>query len=264
MAFESIRRLFPGIGVEGGGNPNPADDPKPKDDPKNKPKDKGTGDDPGPQDPLASFAAIFDNKPKKKEGEEEDIPLSVAGILTQDTMSKLTENLDFNSFLSDATRDALANGEDPKAVFTAFNEIAKGAYQTALTHSSKLSESIVEDRLKRLEAGLGERINAHQIKSQISSHEAISKSPVLQAGISMIADRLRQAQPDADPKWVTEQATNFFLESAKVLSGGQSSDQGGQGGQPGPGQPTETDWMDFAMGDNPGGDDPTGGESGDR
>lgn len=262
-----LRKLFPGIGIEGA-DPDPVKPTAEDIDPTTgKPVVKAPAKepDPGPKDPLASFAAIFDNKPAAKPGEEEDIPLSAAGVLTPETMAKLTDSLDFNTFLTQETRDLLAKGEDGNAIFTAFNEITKGAYQTALQHSSKLSEQILEDRLGRMEAGFGEKINAHQVNSSISANELIGKSPVLKAGITMIAEKLRQAQPDADPKWITEQATSFFVESAKVLGGGEGSNpgggEGGQGGQP----PAEVDWLGFAMGDevnNPGGSDPTGGDQG--
>ena len=261
--LDAVRRMFPGIGIEGADDPKP--DPDPTKDPKPDPDPKDTKPDPKPEDPLAAFAAMFDNK-APGEPDPKDIPLSVANILTPETIAKLTENLDFNSFLSEATKDALAKGEDPKAVFAAFNEIAKGSYQTAMSHSATLSEKIVEDRIGRLEAGLGERINAHQLQSNLSANEIINKSPVLKAGISMMADRLQKSQPDADPKWIAEQSTKFFLEAAKQLSGGDSS--------PGPGEPgdkptagEDVDWMGFAMGDevnNPGGTDPTGGEPGDK
>lgn len=262
-----LRKLFPGIGIEGA-DPDPVTPTAEDIDPATgKPvvKAPATEPDPGPKDPLASFASIFDNKPAAKPGEEQDIPLSAAGVLTPETLAKLTESLDFNTFLTQETRDALAKGEDGNAIFTAFNEITKGSYQTALQHSSKLSEQILEDRLGRMEAGLGERINAHQVNSNISANELIGKSPVLKAGITMIAEKLRQTQPDADPKWITEQATAFFVESAKVLGGGEGSNPGG--GAPGPdGQPpAEVDWLGFAMGDevnNPGGSDPTGGDQG--
>jgi hypothetical protein len=269
MALDAIRKLFPGIGIEGA-----ADDPKP--DPKptididpatGKPKPKEPTDDPKSKDPLADFANIFDNK-DSKDADPKDIPLSVAGVLTPETISKLVENLDFNSFISDETRNALAKGEDSNAIFTAFNEIARGSYQTAISHSSTLSEKILEDRLARFEKGLGERINKHQLQSNLSAHEVISKSPVLKAGISMLAERIQKSQPDADPKWVAEQATNYFLESAKLLTGQ------GQGSNPGPGEPghkptpgEDVDWMGFAMGDsvnNPGGATSDSGDTGDN
>jgi hypothetical protein len=261
MALEGLRKLFPGIGVEGG-EPDPvAPDPNAPDPTKPKP---ATEPDPGPKDPLDQFKAMFDNKPVG-DPKPEDMPLSVANVLTPEAIGKLTENLDFNSFLSDATREALAKGEDPKAVFAAFNEIATGSYQTAITHSSTLSEKIVEDRIGRLEASLGEKINAHSLQSKLSANEIISKSPVLKAGISIFAERIQKSQPDADPAWVAEQATNYFLESAKLLSGDQGSNPGS--GEPGGDSSrhvgSETDWLGFAMGDevnNPSGVDPTGGE----
>lgn len=265
--LDALRRLFPGIGIEG-----KEDDPKPNPDPNidpatGKPKDKDPDPDPKSVDPLAAFAAMFDNKAPGTP-DPKDIPLSVSSVLTPETIAKLTENLDFNSYLTDETRELLAKGEDPKAIFTAFNEIAKGSYQTAISHSSTLSEKILEDRLGRFEKSLGEKINAHQVRSNLSANEIINKSPVLKAGISMMAERLQRSQPDADPKWVTEQATKYFLESAKLLGGG------GTGSNPGPGEPGnkpapggDVDWMGFAMGDtvnNPGGADPTDGNTGDQ
>lgn len=262
MALEGLRKLFPGIGVEGAEADPVTPDPTVHD--PTKPAVKPTEPDPGPKDPLAAFAAMFDNKPAG-DPKPEDMPLSVANVLTPDAMKKLTENLDFNSFLSDATREALAKGEDPKAVFAAFNEIAAGSYQTAMTHSSTLSEKIVEDRIGRMEASLGEKINAHSLQTKLSANEIISKSPVLKAGISIFAERIQKSQPDADPAWVAEQATNYFLESAKLLSGEDNSSPGPGGDPVDPSRAvgSDTDWLGFAMGDevnNPGGGDPTGGE----
>jgi hypothetical protein len=276
MALEAIRKLFPGIGIEGS-DPDPVKPIEP--DPNNPNQgDPATGTPPGTkqqepaptkspvsEDPLAAFASIFDNKPPG-DPKPEDIPLSVAGVLTPETISKLTENLDFNSFMSQATRDALAKGEDSNAVFAAFNEIAKGSYQTAMQHSATLSEKIIEDRIKRLEQGLGDKINAHQLQTRLSADDVISKSPVLKAGISMIADNIRRSQPDADPNWIAEQATKFFVESAKLIQGDQASNPGsGAPGQDNQASGNETDWMGFAMGDtvnNPSGVDPTGGDQG--
>jgi len=267
MATGLLRKIFPGIGIEGA-DPDPVKPVDPNIDPATgKPKVVEDPSDPNkitkPADPLAAFAAIFDNKEPAKPGEE-DIPLSVAGVLTEDTLSKLTEKLDFNTFLTQETREALAKGEDPQAIFNAFNEISIGSYKTAMTHSSKLSEQILEDRLTRMEAGLGERINAHHVKSSLSANEIISKSPVLMAGVSMIAERLQKQQPDADPAWITKQATDFFVESAKVLGGEQATGPGDPANPEGPGE--GENWLNFAMGDtvnNPGGLDPTdGGDQG--
>lgn len=267
MALEGLRKLFPGIGVEGG-DPDPVTpDPNAPDpsihDP-TKPKAPATDPDPKPVDPLAAFSAMFDNKPAG-DPDPKDIPLSVANVLTPEAMKKLTENLDFNTFLSDATREALAKGDDPKAVFKAFNEIAAGSYQTAMTHSSTLSEKIVEDRIGRMEASLGDRINAHSLQSNLSANEIISKSPVLKAGISIFAERIQKSQPDADPAWVAQQATDYFLQSAKLLSGDDGSKPGPDGNPVDPNRAvgSDTNWLGFAMGDevnNPGGTDPTGGE----
>lgn len=269
MALGALRKLFPGIGVEGADpdpiKPDPAADDKAKGKPTPDDKTKEPGNDPGSNDPLAAFAAIFDNKPPTDD-KNKDIPLSVSGILNEDTLKKLTESIDFNTFLTDDTRKALNDPEnDGSAVFKAFNEIAGGSYRTAIQHAGKMSESIMEDRLARLEAGLGERINAHTIKSNISANELINKSPVLQAGISMIADRLQKAQPDADPKWVTDQATKFFTESAKVLAGGESNTGAGQPDLT-PGSGEDTDWMGFAMGDEVNNPDALsdGGDTGDK
>lgn len=256
----AVKRLFPGIGIEG-------DEPKPAPtgaagDPTPEPKPKEPAGDPGPKDPLADFAGIFDNKPAG-EPDPKDIPLSVAGILNEETLNKLVGSIDFNSFLSDETKAALNDPEgDGTAVFKAFNEIAGGSYRTAIQHAGKVSESVMDDRMTRFEKSLGERINAHNLKSNISTDDAINQSPVLKAGITMIADSLLKSQPDADPKWVTEQARKFFVEAGKSLGGGQSNEPGSSPDNT-PGSGEDTNWVGFAMGDevnNPSGEgDPQGG-----
>ncbi len=269
MALGALRKLFPGIGIEGEDPDKVKPDPDKKIDPKPDDPAKDPAKSPGSDDPLAAFADIFDNK-KPKDPKDEDTPLSVAGILNEETLKKLTDSIDFNTFLTDETRKALNDPEnDGSAVFKAFNEIAGGSYRTAIQHAGKMSETILDDRLARLEAGLGEKINAHTIKSSISANELINKSPVLQAGISMIADRLQKSQPDADPKWITDQATKFFVESAKVLSGNEGDSKPGTGSPDlTPGSGEDTDWVGFAMGDTV--NNPTGegqsdsGDTGDK
>jgi hypothetical protein len=261
-AANKIRSLL-GIGAEG--DPNaPAPDPHaqpgvPVPDPNKPAEPKPADPNPGPTDPLAAFAAIFDNTKPAVPGQE-DIPASVANILTAENVKGITDKLNFLDYITPETREAIAaGGDNGKALMTAFNEIGIGAYQNALAHGTKVSESIMEDRLSRMEATFSDKIKASQVQSNISAHESISKSPVLQAGISMIADRLRQTNPTASAEDITKQATDFFMESAKVLGGGESGDNLGGGGNPAPtGQ--ETDWVEFAFTDSAG-DEPGSGES---
>lgn len=256
-----LRNLFPGIGVEGGPTPRPDDD-----DDKDKDKDKkaaATQDndddkDRKSTDPLAAFAAILDNR-QTGDNKDQDTPLSMQSVLTPENLKKITDNLNFAEMISPETRDKLAKGEDPSAIFEAMNEIALGSYTTAIQHASRASELVVDDRMQRLERSFGRRINEHQVQSSLSGHEVIKNSPVLKAGVSMIAERIRQSQPDADPKWITEQATNFFLEAGKALGGGSTGKSGNQGGQPGGSDDEGTDWLEFATSSQSGSDGSTDG-----
>jgi len=256
-----IRSLL-GIGQEGAPDavpPDPHAQPgQPMPDPNAPAQPKPAEGNPGPQDPLAAFAAIFDNS-KPGEPGAEDIPASVANILTTENVKGITDKLNFLDYITPETREAIAaGGDNGKALMAAFNEIGIGAYQNALAHGTKVSESIMEDRLSRMEASFSDKIKASQVQSNISAHESIQKSPVLQAGISMIADRLRQTNPTASAEDITKQATDFFMESAKVLGGGEVGQMDSKGNPAPVGQ--ETDWVDFAFEDGSGGE-PGSGES---
>lgn len=262
-----MNSVFPGIGIEGGtgpqptppghGNPNDPNDPNPQllPDPPVAKFNPVTGEqilepDPTaePKDPLAEYGDLFDNK-KLEANVQEALPSS-QDILNPENMGKIMENIPaFTTHLTDETKAAMAAGgeEGGKAIMTAFNEISQGAYKTALTHSVALSEKMVDQRMARMEETISDRINQHNITNTIQSSDAIKNSPVLQAGISILADRLRATNPTAPPEWIAQQATKFFMDSAAVLGGGQPGQPGGQPGNK-PGEPDidPTDWIEFA------------------
>lgn len=262
-----LRNLFPGIGIEGGLAPD-SDENLTEEEKAAKAaevaaalKAKEVEDGEKSKDPLAAFAEIFDNK-KPAGTPEEDIPLSMQAILTPENLKKITAELNFAEMISPEVRKKLADPETASAaMFEAMNEIALGSYTTAIQHSSRASELVLDDRMQRMEKTFSARIDDHQIKSSIKANEAIANSPVLQAGIMMIADQLRKSQPDADPKWVTEQATKFFAEAGKTLGGGDSSQSDGSPGS-GDGDKEGTDWLQFATTGQPDGSDSSdGGDS---
>lgn len=261
-----VLSVFPGIGIEGqtGNHPDPSGNP-PAPDP-NDPNPQLLPDPPvakfnpvtgepikepdptaEPKDPLAEYGDLFDNS-KLEANVPEALPNS-QDILTPETMGKIMENIPaFTTHLTDETKAKLAEGgeDSGQAVMAAFNEISQGAYKTALTHSVALSEKLVDQRMARLEETISDRINQHSVNSNIQSQDAIRNSPVLQAGISIIADRLRATNPTADPKWIAQQATKFFMDSAATLSGQPLGTT--QDGLPPTKEPDvePTDWIDFA------------------
>lgn len=271
--IQALRDLFPGVGVEGKTEPlpGPAADVDPGTNPPAVPQpvtvslvDPITGQpvpvappasesgNQEPKDPLAHFADLFDNK--KQEATEPAPTVGAADLFTSENMGKIMESLpNFTDHITDETREALAKGEDPQAIMKAFDEIGKGAYSTALQHSVKLSESLTAKQIEKMEASFSDRINQHQVTQAITQHELIKDSPVLQAGISIIAERLQKTNPTAAPDWITQQATKYFLDSAALLTGNKPGE--GPGGQmgPKPAEPSEVNWVDFATqdGSNP-------------
>lgn len=262
--LQAIRDLFPGVGVEGqvSTHPDPATqhegDPAPGTDPNAPaaipgvdPTGSNTNPVPGspspePKDPLAHFAQIFDNK--QLEANQPEPTVASSDLFTNENMGKILESLpNFTDHISQETRENLAKGEDPNAVMVAFDEIGKGAYSAALQHAVRLSESLTTKRLETLEASFSDKINQHQVQQNINQHELIKGSPVLQAGISIIADRLQRTNPTASAQWITDQSTKFFLESANVLSGNEPGGKKIPGAGDNPPASDETNWVEFAQ-----------------
>jgi len=257
-AMETLKNLFPGIGVEGKVDTHPSPDPasNPGPDPNNPgpgpdPNDPDPNPAPGsqnqePKDPLAHFSQIFDNK--QLEANQPEPTIGSGDLFTNENMGKILESLpNFTDHITNETREKLAAGEDPNAVMVAFDEIGKGAYSAALQHAVRLSESLTSKKMEAMEASFSDRINQHQVQQNINQHELIKDSPVLQAGISIIADRLQKTNPTASPQWITEQSTKFFLESANVLSGNEPGGKGIPGAGNNPPADGETNWVEFAQ-----------------
>jgi hypothetical protein len=116
-----------------------------------------------------------------------------------------------------------------------------------LQHAVRLSESLTTKRLETMEASFSDKINQHQVQQNINQHELIKGSPVLQAGISIIADRLQRTNPTASAQWITDQSTKFFLESANVLSGNEPGGKKIPGAGDNPPASDETNWVEFAQ-----------------
>ena len=268
--LQALRDLFPGIGVEGNTSPMPAPGAsvEPGANPPAEPQpvtvtvvDPATGlpvpvavapslesGNQEPKDPLAHFADLFDNK--KQEANQPEPPVGATDLFTSDNMTKILESLPaFTDHITDETREALAKGEDPQAVMKAFEEISKGSYSTALQHAVKLSESLTAKQMERMEASFSERINQHQVTQSITQHELIKDSPVLQAGISIIAERLQKTNPTAAPDWITKQATKYFLDSAALLTGNKPGEGIPAPAGPKPAEPSDVNWVDFASND---------------
>lgn len=269
-----LRNLFPGIGIEGAPvNPPPAGpNPPPVDPSTGLPLEPGPGDpsvnppavkfnpvtgepikdpaaSPESKDPLAHFADLFDNKKQA-----ENLPAPVVNsqdLFTKENMGKILESLPaFTDHISEETRAAIAKGDDPNAIGAALNEVGQGAYAAALQHAVRLSETLTAKQMERMESTFSDRINQHQVNQSITQHDLIKDSPVLQAGISIIAERLQKTNPSASADWITQEATKYFLESAKVLSGGAGDDgQPGGSGDKNPVTGAEVDWVDFATTD---------------
>ncbi len=266
---EALSNIFPGIGVEGAttaqpdptagagqpvasgpveGNTQPAPQGAPAAGPQPVPgsvNPSPPSPDPEPKDPLAHFSDLFDNS--KLEANQPEPNIGAGDLFTNENMGKILESLPaFTDHITSETREKLAAGEDPNAVMVAFDEIGKGAYAAALQHAVRLSESLTDRRMKTLENSFSERINQHQVQQSINQHEAIKDSPVLQAGISIIAERLQKTNPTASAEWITDQSTKFFLDSANLLTGNKSGGQGQPGGGQNPAE-AETDWVAFAL-----------------
>jgi len=197
-----------------------------------------------PSSSLDIFASVFDNANAKSNTADEHAVPTVGDILTPEVLTQASSKINFQDFITEETKQALAAGEDPNAVFNAFNEVAAGAYRQSLQHSAQLSEQLLEAKLAELKANLHTDIQSNLVQNAIHADAAAQENPVIAASIKIMADKLQSTFPDATPDWINSQAKNWFTEISTALGGSTKIEPGTTGPTS---KPKETiDWMEFA------------------
>ena len=186
--------------------------------------------------PLDNFNFLVQNKPADDGNGPPAIKIDKAAqALTPETLNKLVGQLDFTQHISQDSIEKLRNG-DSSGMMNAFNEMLRAAVGQAAQLNANLGDMVMDNRLTSFQDGLRSNIRAEltaQEQSTIPGYE----NPVVQESLKGIADRIRQAHPDASPKEVAAMSREYFISLASVLNPDSKTPEKNV---------PSTDWIEFA------------------
>jgi len=114
-----------------------------------------------PQDPLASFAKVFDNGSDS----EKKAPQFK---LSPEVLKQATDSLDFSQALPKDFKERMANNDEtlwPEIM----NSLGRQTYQHAMEHTSALTDRFVSLRSDHDRSGYGTEVSRHMAKQSLQS-----------------------------------------------------------------------------------------------
>lgn len=192
---------------------------------------------------LDKFAFLGENTLKADPDAVKPLALQRSSeAMTPEAVQALTEGLDFTSAISSETLSALKEG-NVEALLTAFNDMSKKAYLTALQHSGALADNVLDTRLSGLAKDLPSNISSILTRNQLKATPAFD-NPVVRQAMNDTASRILKVHPDASPAEVAEQTKDYFTELAKALNPDANFD-----GKARKAVIPSTDWFEYALND---------------
>ena len=171
-----------------------------------------------PKGPLDQFQFLVQNKDEGKgEGEKSKPKIDKAAqALTPETLQQLVGNIDFTQHISQDSLKKLQEG-DSSGMMSAFNEMLRAAVGQAAQLNANLGDIVMDNRLQSLQEGLSSNIRA-ELTAQEQATMPGFDNPLVQESMKGIADRIRQAHPDASPKEVAAMSRDYYIALASAIN----------------------------------------------
>ena len=171
----------------------------------------------GPENPLDAFADMF--KPKPVDPNAPKQPTIADPILNQLDPQQFRQQVSQANLAASIPQETIqkAISGDAQAFSDAINHAAREAFAAAAQLSHGLVEHGVRTGAERFNGMLDSRIKNYQLRSQNSSNEALSH-PAVAPMLSAVKMQIAQSNPNLSPDAVQQQAEQYFMQMADVLS----------------------------------------------
>lgn len=171
-----------------------------------------------PSNPLEVYKDLF----KMPENAEEDTP--PAFQIEPTKLKEAASSLRFSQNLPQELMQKAMSG-DAQAMLQAMELIGQQAYETALSHTSALTDKFVGIRSAYDQKNLGRLVKGELTTSALSSIPNFKDNPAVRAQLTTIASAFQAQNPDATPDQIREQTLKFINDLASNISPSDPNDQ---------------------------------------
>ena len=171
----------------------------------------------GPVNPLDSFSDMF--KPRAVDPNAPKQPTLADPILGQLDPAAFRQQVEQANFAASIPQETIqrAISGDAQAFSDAINAAAREAFAAAAQLSHGLVEHGSRTAAERLNGTLDSRIKNYQLKTQNTSIEQL-QHPAVAPMLSAVKMQIAQSNPQLSPEAVQQQAEQYFMQMADVLS----------------------------------------------
>lgn len=200
--------------------------PKPNTDSATLPNNANT--DTTPVDPLAPFAKMYDTATAT------DAPPQFA--LDDKALSTAASSLNIMQGVDPAIMQRARTG-DSEAIMQLIEHAGRTAYQTALSHSSVLTNKFTDAREAYNSKDFGGKVRSELTVNALTNTPNFSH-PVVRKELIKVAQDIQKQHPDASPQEVADRAKEYITELSRAVNPTQQTK---------PNQPdsSQTNWDDF-------------------
>lgn len=163
-----------------------------------------------PVNPMDAYANLWNNPDKSNE------TVAPRFNLPQDKVAEAAKSMSFTKDLPPELRARIDAGE-PGAMLEAIDLAGRHAYTNAITHSSSLTDSFVDQRLKFDNAGFKANVKDQLTETELSSNPAF-QNPAARKHLSEVAKQMSVHNPDASPKEIAAAAMKYILDLAESVN----------------------------------------------
>ena len=163
-----------------------------------------------PSNPLEVYKDLF----KISESAEDTPP---AFQIEPTKLKEAASSLRFSQNLPQELMQKAMSG-DAQAMMQAMELIGQQAYETALSHTSALTDKFVGIRSAYDQKNLGRLVKGELTTSALSSIPNFKDNPAVRAQLTTIASAFQAQNPDATPDQIREQTLKFINDLASNIS----------------------------------------------
>lgn len=180
-----------------------------------------------PTNPLDAYSKIFEPQQNAPE-------TPPAFNLDPKVLGEVSSSLDFTKSVQPELLQKALTG-DSQSLLQIMNQIGQQAYQSALAHSSSLTDKFVGARSAFDQKQLGTGVK-RELTTQALSNIPNYNHPVVKNQLNMFANQIHAANPEYSPEQIAQTAAKMMQDLASAISP-QSSEATNE--------PKQVDWASY-------------------